>query len=85
MAGALTSMGYVPQIVKGYRTRKMADVSLLMPAVLGIGMSLWLVYGLAREDLAIIVANIVGCTFTATIVAMKVHYDRLPRVESEAS
>ena len=75
LAGALTSTGYLPQIVKGYRTKKMQDVSLLMPAVLGIGMLLWLVYGLAREDIVIVIANIVGSSLTALLVAMKIRYD----------
>jgi len=75
-AGALTSTGYLPQVVKGFRTKKMEDVSLLMPAVLGFGMFLWLIYGLAREDPAIIVANIVGSSLTALLVTMKIIYDR---------
>jgi MtN3 and saliva related transmembrane protein len=75
LAGALTSTGYLPQIVKGYRTKKMHDVSLLMPAVLGVGMFLWLVYGLAREDVVIIVANVVGCSLTSLLVAMKIRFD----------
>ena len=74
VAGALTSTGYIPQIVKGIRTRKLDDVSLLMPAVLGLGMFLWLIYGLAREDPAIIVANVVGASLTAVLVAMKTLY-----------
>lgn len=74
LAGALTSTGYLPQIVKGYATRKMDDVSLLMPAVLGFGMFLWLIYGLAREDPAIIVANVVGASLTAVLVAMKLRF-----------
>ena len=76
VAGALTSTGYLPQIVKGLRTRRLQDVSILMPAVLGIGMLLWLIYGIAREDAAIIVANLVGASLTAALVAMKVTYDR---------
>ena len=76
LAGALTSTGYLPQIVKGLRTRKMRDVSLLMPAVLGLGMSLWLVYGLVREDIAIIVANIIGTSLTAVLLVMKLRFDR---------
>lgn len=74
-AGALTSTGYLPQIIKGIRTKKLEDVSLLMPAVLGIGMLLWLVYGLAREDPAIVAANVVGSSLTAILVLMKVRYD----------
>ena len=53
----------------------MHDVSLLMPAVLGIGMLLWLIYGIAREDIVIVVANVVGSTLTGVLVAMKLHYD----------
>lgn len=75
VAGALTSTGYLPQIVKGLRTRKLADVSLMMPAVLGTGMFLWFLYGLARDDVAIIAANVVGTSLTAILIAMKLRYD----------
>jgi MtN3 and saliva related transmembrane protein len=75
LAGALTSTGYLPQIVKGLRTKRLEDVSLLMPAVLGIGMFLWLVYGVVREDPAIILANVVGSSLTAVLVVMKVRYE----------
>lgn len=74
IAGALTSTGYIPQIIKGFKTRKMDDVSLLMPAILGIGMFLWLLYGLARDDPAIIAANVVGSSLAATLVCMKLLY-----------
>lgn len=74
VAGALTSTGYIPQLVKGYRSRKLEDVSLTMPAILGIGMFLWLIYGIAREDAAIIAANIVGASLTTLLVAMKVKF-----------
>lgn len=76
VAGALTSTGYIPQIIKGYRTRKLDDVSLIMPAALGFGMFLWLIYGLAREDSAIIAANVVGASFTTLLVLMKMRYSK---------
>jgi MtN3 and saliva related transmembrane protein len=74
VAGALTSTGYIPQIIKGYRTRKLDDVSLIMPAVLGLGMFLWLIYGLVREDSAIIAANVVGASLTTLLVLMKIMF-----------
>lgn len=75
VAGALTSTGYIPQIVKGLRTRRLTDVSLLMPAVLGLGMFLWFIYGLAREDIAIMAANVVGTSLTVMLIALKLRYD----------
>lgn len=80
VAGALTSTGYLPQIVKGFKTKRLQDVSLLMPAVLGLGMFLWLLYGLAREDVAIVVANVVGASLTAILAMMKGMYDRRLRM-----
>jgi len=56
----------------------MLDVSLLMPTVLGIGMLLWLFYGLAREDIVIVIANVVGASLTTVLVAMKLRYDSAP-------
>lgn len=77
VAGALTSTGYLPQIAKGLVTKRLDDVSLLMPCVLGMGMLLWLVYGLARDDIAIIVANLIGSSLTVVLVLMKLHYARV--------
>ncbi|MCD6222926.1 MAG: SemiSWEET transporter [Thermoplasmata archaeon] len=76
VAGALTSFGFVPQIVKGLKTKKMEDVSYYMPVILAVGMSLWLVYGLLRRDIAIIAANIFGTACNIVIVAMKRMYER---------
>ena len=76
VAGALTSFGFVPQIVRGLKTKKMEDVSYYMPAILAVGMSLWLFYGLLRHDIAIITANIFGTACNIVIVAMKRRYEK---------
>ena len=38
VAGAITSLGFIPQLVRGYRTKKLEDVSYYMPIVLAFGM-----------------------------------------------
>lgn len=76
LAGALTSSGYIPQIIKGFRTKQMDDVSVLMPGILGAGMLMWLAYGLHKEDIPIILANIAGSTFAFSIVVQKWVYGR---------
>ena len=74
IAGALTTSGYIPQIVKGYRTKKMNDVSILMISILCVGMFLWIVYGYLVNDLALLISNVIGTTFLAILVTMKFHY-----------
>lgn len=76
IAGTLTTAGYLPQIVKGYRTKKMEDVSYLLLIILGMGMMLWLVYGLLLGNLPLIASNLVASVFLFTLVGMKHKYDK---------
>ncbi len=74
-AGAITSIGFIPQILKGLRTKRLTDVSYGMPALLAFGMGLWLSYGILRDDVAIIAANAVGVTCNLLLVILKYRYD----------
>ncbi len=76
IAGAITSFGFIPQIIKGYMTKKLEDVSYFMPTVLIIGMFLWLFYGIFRADLAIIAANIFAIICNILLVSMKKYYEK---------
>ncbi|MGD0057357.1 MAG: SemiSWEET transporter [Methanomassiliicoccales archaeon] len=76
VAGMLTTVGFVPQIVKGYRTKRLEDVSLFMPILLSAGMALWLGYGLVLNDLPIIFWNAVSLAFNLVIIALKLRYKR---------
>jgi MtN3 and saliva related transmembrane protein len=71
-AGLITTMGFIPQIYKGYRTGSMKDVSLTMPLVLMAGMTLWLIYGLYLQDLPIILWNTVAIGLNVVLVLLKV-------------
>ena len=74
IAGMLTSTGFIPQIVRGYRTKKMEDVSYYMPVIIATGMFLWFVYGIMRRDIPIMVANAFGIACNIAIIAMKRKY-----------
>jgi MtN3 and saliva related transmembrane protein len=76
VAGLLTTMSFVPQAWKIYRTKSARDVSLHMFLAFSVGVALWLVYGLIKKDLAIVVANVVTLALAAWIVVMKLRYDR---------
>ena len=71
LAGFITTLGYVPQVVKGYRSGRMDDVSIFMPVVLMAGMTLWLVYGIALENIPIMFWNAVSVILNGVIIAMK--------------
>ena len=74
VAGGLTTMSFVPQVRKIWKTRSAEDVSLLMFVGFCVGVALWLVYGVIKGELAIIVTNAVTLVLGAAIVWMKLKF-----------
>jgi MtN3 and saliva related transmembrane protein len=75
-AGLLTTVGFVPQLVKGYQTKRMDDVSLVMPMLLSAGMALWLGYGLMIDSFPIIFWNIVALILNLGMIVLKLKLSR---------
>jgi MtN3 and saliva related transmembrane protein len=74
LAGAITSIGFIPQLIRGYRTKKLEDVSYFMPVVLTIGMALWFTYGFLKESLSILAANAFGMGCCIVLLILKKRY-----------
>ncbi|MEW6043602.1 MAG: SemiSWEET transporter [Thermoproteota archaeon] len=76
VASALVSSSFIPQIIKGYKTKHLDDVSYLLMILISIGMSLWVIYGIEKRDLVIIGANIATIILNMILLALKVKYSR---------
>jgi len=68
----------VPQIIKGIKTRKMDDVSVWLIMALIVGLSLWVIYGIAKDDIVISGRNSVGVSLNAILLLLKIKYSRNP-------
>ena len=71
-----TTSGFIPQIIRGMRTKRLDDVSPVMYILLISGLSLWLSYGIHIEDMIIIVANAAALVFSLFIVFLRLKYMR---------
>jgi MtN3 and saliva related transmembrane protein len=76
IAGAVTSTGFIPQLIRGYITKELDDVSYFMPSILAIGMSLWFLYGFFVREFPIIVANAFGIGCCIILLIMKKNYSK---------
>ena len=74
VAGTLTTVAFVPQLVKTWRTRSAKDVSLLMFVGFTSGVLLWLVYGILRGDLPVILFNAITFVLASTILYFKIRF-----------
>jgi MtN3 and saliva related transmembrane protein len=68
----------VPQIIKGIKTKKMDDVSVWLIMALITGLSLWVVYGIAKNDTVIASGNSVGVSLNGILLLLKIKYSRNP-------
>ena len=83
LAGILILSGWVPQILKGYRTKKLTDVSSYLMILIFAGAVLWLVYGMALDDLYIMGVNLAAMVLTMIVLSMKLKYERAAQTISE--
>jgi MtN3 and saliva related transmembrane protein len=75
IAGGLTTLSFLPQVVKTARSRSARDLSESMLLVFLIGLVLWTIYGLQVGSLPIIAANVITIVLVAAILAMKVRFN----------
>lgn len=76
VAGTLTSIAAIPQLVKTLKTRHVRDISVWQPLLLSFGVGLWMVYGILISDLPLIVANITPLICNVILTGMKIRYGR---------
>jgi len=72
MAGTLTTIAFIPQALKTWRSRSAEDISLGMFVLFSTGVLLWLVYGIALGEWPIIIANAITLALALMILALKV-------------
>jgi len=70
-AATLTTGAFVPQVVRTWRTRSANDISAAWIALFGLGLALWLAYGIAVGATPVILANIVTLALVGVIAWVK--------------
>jgi len=74
LAGALSTVAFVPQVWRVWRTRSARDLSLPMYLIFTTGVALWFVYGVMLGAAPIIVCNGLTLLLAGTVVAMKLKF-----------
>ena len=80
-AGVLILAGWIEQIYKGYKTKRLNDVSKFLMIFIAAGSILWLIYGIIVSDVFIIGTNLAGLTLMIIVSAMKKRYENLSKIK----
>ena len=83
IAGILILSGWVPQMVKGYKSKKLDDVSAYLMILIFAGAVLWLIFGIALDDVYIMGVNLAAMVLTMIVLSMKLKYEKTAQTTSE--
>ncbi|NEP89281.1 MAG: hypothetical protein F6K18_21950 [Okeania sp. SIO2C2] len=74
LAGSLTTISFLPQVIKTWRTRSTKDISLEMFAIFCSGVLIWIIYGILVKDTPVIFTNVATLTLASPILWFKLKY-----------
>ena len=72
LAAFLTSVSFVPQVVKTLMTRDTSGLSFIMYTLFVTGVGAWLAWGILADQMPVIVANAVTLLLAGMVWALKV-------------
>jgi MtN3 and saliva related transmembrane protein len=78
VATCFTTSSFVPQVWRIWKTRDVTSISLPTYIIITFGLVLWLIYGVLKADLPLIVANAAMVALTGSIAVMKMRYSAKP-------
>ncbi len=78
-AACLTTLAFVPQLLKTWRSKSGNDISLVMLLLFSAGVLLWLIYGILINALPVILANAVTLLLSLAILRLKLRYRQQQR------
>ncbi|MGB7443721.1 MAG: SemiSWEET transporter [Coleofasciculaceae cyanobacterium] len=75
LAGTLTTISFMPQAIKTWKSKSAKDISLGMFVIFCSGVFLWIVYGTLVQDLPVVATNLATFVLASTILWMKLKYE----------
>ena len=74
IAGILTTLAFVPQVIRTWKTKSARDISLVMCIALFLGICLWMIYGIILKSMPVIAANAAVFILVLILLSLKIRY-----------
>ena len=75
-AAILTTLAFIPQLIKTLKTKKAEDVSLTTLIMFLTGVAAWIIYGIQIASKPILIANIITFLLNFLILVFKLIYSK---------
>ena len=74
-AGFLTTVAFVPQVLKTWKSKSASDLSFGMFLIFSLGVLCWLIYGILLAEFPIVFWNTVTLILALALLIMKLKFD----------
>lgn len=74
IASALSSLTFMPQVYKAWKTKSVGDLSFTMIFIVFFSTIIWLVYGIGRNLLPVIICNGIICILSMVLIYFKMTF-----------
>ena len=74
LAALITTIAFLPQLYKTWKTKSADDVSLIMLILFITGLTCWIIYGIQINSIPILVANIITFILNFSILILKITF-----------
>ncbi|NLD57782.1 MAG: SemiSWEET transporter [Methanomicrobiales archaeon] len=74
IAGTLTTLSFVPQVLRAWKLKETRDLSLAMLVIFAAGILLWTLYGIWIVSLPVIAANVMTFILLVILLRLKLRY-----------
>lgn len=71
LAGAITTIGLLPQVIVSFRTKSTKDLSMGMLTMMSSGLLLWIIYGIMIQNIPLLMADSVSFLINSGLLIMK--------------
>ncbi len=72
-AAVLTTLSFLPQAIRIYRTKNTDAISFWMYSIFSVGVFLWLIYGVLIQAWPVVIANAITLLLSLWILWMKIN------------
>ena len=76
VAAVLTTLSFLPQVIKTYKEKSADSLSMLMLVAFLLGVILWFVYGVMKNSMPLILANLITAILGSMLIYFKVVYSK---------
>ena len=73
-AGFITSLTFLPQVIKTWKVKSAKDISLMMFVIAAVNEVMWIVYGALLNNWVIILTNSIVLAMSLIMIFFKLRY-----------